>query len=1232
MLGAAGEGRFMVRAGNRYPAGVGQGDDEGPDVVLFGLSAAGREAGEMLAQMTAALPHAGIIVLTAPGDEERGEAALAAGAAAHLREADLNPVLLQNALRHAARLGRMAHELRMFRRAVEQSPDTIIVTDIDGNIVYVNPRFTELTGYTAEEVLGQNPRILKTGYTSQEEYRRLWQTITSGQVWRGIFLNRKKNGDLYWESAAIGPVTDDAGRIVNFVGVKEDITAARQMAQRLEESEQRYRELFDGVPTGLYRSAPDGRIIDANLALVQLLGYPDREALLAVNAADLYMDPADRRRLLEAVARDGAAAADLQLRRFDGAPIWVADHMRAVRGPDGSIDHYQGALGDLTQRKQTEQALERLNRAYLVLSRCNHALVHATDEAALLREVCHVLVEIGGFRLAWIGFAGDPTARRIHVVAAAGHDEGFLQRHPLTLRGRPATLPPTARAIRTGQTVVVRHVDDDPALKPLRAEMLARGYLSVAALPLRENGGAFGSLVVYAGEGDAFGEREISLLEELTTDLTFGIQAIHTRARREQAEQALRESELRFRTLVSSMDDIIFTLDSAERHTGVFGHWVERAGLTPETFLGRTAREILGEEAARVHEENNARALAGESTVYEWSTGSGEDRTYYQTSLSPMRDEDGTVRGLVGVGRDITGIKRMEAEEREQRRFAQALASAAAMLNASLNLAEVLDPLLELLGQIVSYDAASIMLVEDGTARAMRAHGQLDDDMRDWLLSQSYDTHSHVRLSQILRDGEPLIIPDIREELKGQDNVPAQAYDLPAYLGVPIMLHGHAIGFINLYRAEPGSFASPGTAQPIGIINLYRAEPGSFTPTDAARTLAFAYQVASAIWNARLYHELEAYSGFLEQAVEQRTAELRAVKERVEAILKHSPDAILLLDADGHIQVANPAIETLTGCRVEEALGRSLPDLCHPTPPALLHEALGQVIAGDGPHRLEIQTRCSRGDLLDVDLAMSPLLDEGRLTGVVCTLRDVSRLKEVERMKDAFVSNVSHELRTPITGLKLNYRLLGIDPQNSAVYIERLGREINRLNDLIEDLLRLSRLDQGRVALKLQSVDLAELAARHVADREPLATSQSLTLTFEAGADVPPVQADRGLLEQVLSVLLTNAINYTPPGGCVVVRTRAREQMGQRWAGFSVLDSGPGIPPDEQPHLFERFFRGRVGRESGKPGTGLGLAIAAEIVRRHSGHIEIGPGLDGRGAGLTVWLPGTAEDGAPDAS
>jgi two-component system, cell cycle sensor histidine kinase and response regulator CckA len=133
--------------------------------------------------------------------------------------------------------------LRKFQLATEQSPASIVITDIRGLIEYVNPKFTEVTGYTAEEVIGANPRVLKSGEMPADEYRRLWQTISSGQEWRGEFHNRKKDGALYWELASISPIRDDTGEITHFVAVKEDITERKRAAEELHQTEVRSHNL-----------------------------------------------------------------------------------------------------------------------------------------------------------------------------------------------------------------------------------------------------------------------------------------------------------------------------------------------------------------------------------------------------------------------------------------------------------------------------------------------------------------------------------------------------------------------------------------------------------------------------------------------------------------------------------------------------------------------------------------------------------------------------------------------------------------------------------------------------------------------------------------------------------------------------------------------------------------------------------------------------------------------------
>ena len=185
-----------------------------------------------------------------------------------------------------------------------------------------------------------------------------------------------------------------------------------------------------------------------------------------------------------------------------------------------------------------------------------------------------------------------------------------------------------------------------------------------------------------------------------------------------------------------------------------------------------------------------------------------------------------------------------------------------------------------------------------------------------------------------------------------------------------------------------------------------------------------------------------------------------------------------------------------------------------------------------------------------------------------------------------------------------------------------LRRETARLGELIEDLLNISQLQQGRVELKLESFSLNELVKEYVIDRTPLAEVRELELAYTTVSNMPEITGDRSLLGQSISILLTNSLNYTPTGGKVYVSTETRYVDGHQWVGFIVHDTGPGISVEDQERLFSRFYRGQIGRRSGFSGTGLGLAIAKEIIDRHSGVIEVrSEGVPGKGTTFNVWLP-----------
>ena len=234
------------------------------------------------------------------------------------------------------------------------------------------------------------------------------------------------------------------------------------------------------------------------------------------------------------------------------------------------------------------------------------------------------------------------------------------------------------------------------------------------------------------------------------------------------------------------------------------------------------------------------------------------------------------------------------------------------------------------------------------------------------------------------------------------------------------------------------------------------------------------------------------------------------------------------------------------------------------------------------------------------------------------------QLKALDKMKSSFVSDVSHELRTPVTNLKLYLDLLerrGADSLEQ--YLPVLQKQADRLSQLIQDILDLSRLELGRVKLDFELLDLNYLVNDIIVAHEPRAEASNLKLIFEPDEMLPPVMGEWNQLAQVITNLLANAINYSSEGDVLVktaVSSHSSEDKENQFVSLEISDCGMGIHPDDLPYLFDRFYRGQQVRQSNIPGTGLGLAIADEIVRIHNGRLEV-KSVQGEGSVFRVLLP-----------
>lgn len=295
----------------------------------------------------------------------------------------------------------------------------------------------------------------------------------------------------------------------------------------------------------------------------------------------------------------------------------------------------------------------------------------------------------------------------------------------------------------------------------------------------------------------------------------------------------------------------------------------------------------------------------------------------------------------------------------------------------------------------------------------------------------------------------------------------------------------------------------------------------------------------------------------------------------------------------------------------------------------------GNAIAG----QVERETYTGRPDAWVSTTKMPLLDDDGQIIGTFGISRDVTaqvsaenklarqaselsaqneRLRELDRLKDEFIASVSHELRTPLTSIIGCIELLeeeGAGGPNAGRFAEVIGRNAAQLLRLVGDLLFLSRIRSGRLALEYRPTNLAEAAAEAVAEARPEAQLKHIDLTLSA-APVPPFTADPARISQLLDSLISNAVKFTGNGGRVGVSVG--ELDGQ--ATVTVADTGAGIPAADLERVFERFYRTAAATRQAVPGTGLGLAIAKAIVEAHNGSIAV-RSTEGLGSTFTVLLP-----------
>jgi two-component system phosphate regulon sensor histidine kinase PhoR len=439
----------------------------------------------------------------------------------------------------------------------------------------------------------------------------------------------------------------------------------------------------------------------------------------------------------------------------------------------------------------------------------------------------------------------------------------------------------------------------------------------------------------------------------------------------------------------------------------------------------------------------------------------------------------------------------------------------------------------------------------------------------------------------------------------------------------------HTVGIEFLYVAVPaaaGEVAVLRVAEPLTAIASLRAS--LLRLTLAASAIALLLALAIAYWIAGRHssriRELEAAAaavgrgegararelpadelGRLGRAFNRMAAELRSrvdalerERDMRERIVAHLGDGVALVDREGRVMHANQALADLLGEPAPPQPGTPFMDFARAPE---LGDLMRRVGAGEESPEAELRPWTTAGPRL-IQATAGPLgpSSEG---AVLLVLHDLTAMEAANRVRQDFVANVSHELRTPLTSLRGYAETLlagGLeDAENREGFVRTIHDQAVRLEALIADLLSLAELERPGAGLRLAAFDLREVAERQAAALRPRATAAGLTLHVEGGEPVP-VEADRARIEQVIANLLDNAVKYTERGEISVMLGGDADR-----AWCEVVDTGHGIPHEDQPRIFERFYRVDKARSREKGGTGLGLSIVKHIVQLHGGAVTV---------------------------
>lgn len=631
---------ILQRAGYTVPAiansgeqAIAQAAQQQPDLVLIDTVLQDKLDGIQAASQIKQRHNIPIIYLTAYGDEAIVECAKATEPLAYILKPYEERSLLttieialnqyqQNQLRADEAL-RQSEEL--WRTVFAAANDAILVMDERFKILNCNTAAQHMYGYNQGDLL----RLTLYDLCAPEAYALIEAQMqvtmrNHAETWEACY--KRKDGTNFPAEVSAESFAVSSGH--RFTCIVRDITARKQAEEELRASEEKFRLVTETIDDVFWMATPGAtRMIYISSAYEKLWQMSRAELYASPHSFLSIIHPDDLdsyRKTFEAYHTHGQPyECEYRIQPADGSLHWIRERGFVIYDEAGNVRRMTGSCTDITERKRDNEALNRLNRALLMINQCNQILVRSNDESKLLQEMCETIVKVGGYRMAWVGFAEQDQEKRVRPVVQFGFEEGYLEQAQINWSDNEHGHGPTGTAVREGVTQVNQDFSSNPHMGPWREAALQRGYLSSIALPLKKEASTFGALTIYSSMPQAFDANEVSLLDELANDIAYGINALRERSVRKRAEEHIRLQKERAESLaeisqaLSEINDYTQAINLVARQVAV---WI--GDLCVITMIADSGEEldVIAVHSRDPEAEQFARSLL-ESTPYRLSEG-----------------------------------------------------------------------------------------------------------------------------------------------------------------------------------------------------------------------------------------------------------------------------------------------------------------------------------------------------------------------------------------------------------------------------------------------------------------------------------------------------------------------------------------------------------------------------------------------------------------------------------